>query len=105
MEHCEKIEHVPVMLQEVLSFFAEEKLHVFCEGTVGLGGHAKAILQAHPEIKKYIAMDRDPEALARAKEVLAPWKDAVQFIHGNFADIDKALLDIGVKQVNGFFLT
>src|SRR6266404_1420169 len=83
--------HLPVLEQEALSFFADQKINVFFEGTVGAGGHAKAFLHAHPEIKKYVGCDVDPEALMIASKTLEPWKDRVELIHGNFSNLDQLL--------------
>lgn len=91
------------MLSEVLSFLQGRPLRVFFEGTLGAGGHARAILEAHPEIETYIACDRDPDALKIAREVLSPWKEKVKFVQGNFADLDQHLQ--GFERVDGFFLT
>lgn len=100
-----KSEHLPVMLSECLDFFSGRTLRVFFEGTVGAGGHAKAILEAHPEIEIYIACDRDPEALELARETLKPWKEKVEFVNENFADLDEILQQRRLKDVDGFFLT
>ena len=99
-----KSPHISVMEKEFLEYFDGKELKVFFEGTVGAGGHAKAILEAHPEIERYLACDRDPEALEIAKENLKPWRDKVEFIHGNFADLDLFLKERKIKQVDGFFL-
>jgi 16S rRNA (cytosine1402-N4)-methyltransferase len=93
------------MVAEVVKFFAPISLKLFFEGTVGAGGHAEAILTAHPEIERYVACDRDPEALEIAKERLKKWKDKVELVHGNFADLDTILHERGMSEVNGFFLT
>ena len=97
--------HVSVMINECLEHFSGCELSVFFEGTVGAGGHAVAILENHPEIKRYLACDQDPEAIALAKERLEPWKNKISFIQGNFASLDAMLEEKGIKQVNGFFLT
>lgn len=96
--------HTPVMLQETLSFFKGKELKAFFEGTVGAGGHARAILEEHPEIERYFACDRDRDALEIAKETLSPWKGKVEFIHGNFSHLDHYLGERGIKAVDGFFL-
>lgn len=96
--------HVPIMVSEVLEGFEGTKLKVFYEGTVGAGGHAAAILEAHPEIERYIACDKDPQALAIAGEKLHKWKDKVEFVQGNFADLGLQLEERGIKKVDGFFL-
>ena len=105
MNSSPKREHVPVMEDECLKFFSDVKLKVFFEGTLGAGGHAKAILEAHPEIERYIGCDQDPEAIEIAKKVLAPWKDKVEFVHDNFVNLDRILAARKINQVDGFFLT
>lgn len=97
--------HQSVMLQECLKFFEGVHLKVFFEGTVGAGGHAKAILEAHPEIETYLACDRDPEALKLAEGHLKEWKNKVELVRGNFAELDTILQQRGIQEVNGFFLT
>lgn len=107
-QHCPSSNeppHIPIMVDQVLEGFEGVELKVFYEGTLGAGGHARAILEAHPEIERYIGCDKDPEALEIAKQVLAPWKEKVDFIQGNFADLDLHLKERGIKNVEGFFLT
>lgn len=96
--------HEPIMVEELLEALDGKQLSVFFDGTIGGGGHARAILSAHPEITLYIGCDRDPTALELAKEALAPWKEKVRLVRGNYADIDKHLQELGVEEVNGFFL-
>lgn len=93
------------MTAECLHFFAETQLKVFFDGTLGAGGHAKAILSAHPEIEIYIGCDQDPEALEIARQNLKEWKDKVEFVKGNFEDLDQILKELKLKTVEGFFLT
>lgn len=97
--------HLPVMVNEFLQYFADQHLTTFFDGTIGAGGHARALLEAHPEIERYIACDQDPEAIEIARKNLEPWKDKVEFVHGNFADLDRHLTSRGIKKVEGFFLT
>ncbi len=101
----EKRDHISVLEHEAIELFSDLQIGVFFEGTVGAGGHAKAILEAHPEIKRYIGCDLDPQALEIAKETLKPWKDKVELIHGNFANLDLYLKERKIKTVDGFFLT
>lgn len=96
--------HISVMLEEVLSLFGEGQLNVFFDGTVGAGGHARALLEAHPEIELYIGCDKDPDALAIAAKNLAPWKNKVELVHGGFEKLDRYLEDRQIKSVDGFFL-
>ncbi len=99
--------HIPVLMREVLDVFAGKELSVFFDGTLGAGGHARALLEAHPEIKRYIGCDRDPRAHELSEAILAPWKEKVEFIRGSYADlvqevdgcIDGFLIDIGVSSM------
>lgn len=81
------------------------KLSIFVEGTVGAGGHAEAILTHHPEIEKYIAFDRDVDALEIARKRLEPWKEKVVLIHENFDQLPQVLDRLNVDGADGFFLT
>lgn len=92
-------------MEEFLKFFAPASLKVFFEGTVGAGGHAEAILNAHPEIERYIGCDLDPEALQIASARLQKFGSKVELVKGNFASLDQVLQVRGVRQVDGFFLT
>ncbi|MDN3506849.1 MAG: 16S rRNA (cytosine(1402)-N(4))-methyltransferase [Simkaniaceae bacterium] len=94
--------HTPIMIEEVLKGFEGLQIKVFFEGTLGAGGHARAILEAHPEIERYIGCDKDPEALEIARAHLEPWKDKLELIHGDFADLDR---HVKGESVDGFFLT
>jgi 16S rRNA (cytosine1402-N4)-methyltransferase len=92
------------MVEECLKGFEGCHMPIFFEGTVGAGGHAEAILKAHPEIERYIGCDQDPQALEIARERLGPWKEKVELVRGNFRDLDQILLERGIEKVNGFFL-
>ncbi len=96
--------HVPVMVNEMLEYFQNVSVKVFFDGTTGAGGHAKAMLEAHPEIETYIACDRDPMALVIARKNLSAFEHKIKFIHGNFLDLDLMIASVGVKSVDGFFL-
>jgi len=97
--------HIPVMLNESLEIFQGMKLSSFFDGTLGAGGFAKALLEAHPEIETYYGCDQDENALAIAKENLKEFEGKVEFIHSNFRDVKEVLMERGVKQIEGFFLT
>lgn len=98
--------HKPVMLQEVLAMFSERVLQYVLDGTCGAGGHAQAILEAHPEIVQYVACDQDPTALQLASQQLKPYENKVMFHRCNFSNppatpaaFDAILLDIGVSSM------
>jgi len=97
--------HIAILENEMSQVFSKQTLKVFVDGTVGAGGHAKRILEEHPEIELFFGFDQDPEALAIAKETLSPWKDKIKLIHDNFVNFDSILKKHHVNLVDGFFLT
>ena len=97
--------HISILEEEMVLQFAGSNLKVYVDGTVGAGGHAKRILEEHPEIELFIGLDQDPEALSIAKDTLKTWEDKVKLVHANFEDLAKVLKKNGVKTVDGFFLT
>jgi len=94
-------QHIPVLLNEILSFFENQSIRYFVDGTLGGGGHAEAILKAHPEIERFIGIDQDDLSFELAKKRLEPWLDKVSFIKGNFEDLDKYLKELKIDKVNG----
>ncbi len=96
--------HISVLLQEVLQIFEGRNLDVFFDGTLGAGGHARAILEAHPEIERYIGCDRDPKALAIASKVLEPWGEKVELVRSDYADLPRVLKEKKVPAIDGFLI-
>jgi len=97
--------HISVLEKEFLGLFAGQKIRVFFDGTLGAGGHAEAMLKAHPEIEVFIGCDRDEVALEIAGERLAPYKKKMIFAKSNFSELEEVLGEQGIDQVDGFFLT
>jgi 16S rRNA (cytosine1402-N4)-methyltransferase len=93
------LEHVPVMTAEALSFLAPERGGVFVDCTVGLGGHSRAMLEAGAT--RVIGIDRDPDALARARNTLEPWAGKTDLVHSDYRAIDAALDGLNVMNVDG----
>ncbi len=94
--------HIPVLLDEVLDHFKDIKIKVFCDSTLGNAAHAKAILENHPEIEKFIGIDQDSEALALAKKNLEKFQGKVSFFHDNFKNVDAILENENIQSVDGF---
>ena len=97
-------DHIPIMVKEILECLNGLKIGTFFDGTLGAGGHAKAILEAHPEIERYIGCDKDPEALEIARRNLAPFAHKVEFVHKDFSKLDECLNERKITSVDGFFL-
>jgi 16S rRNA (cytosine1402-N4)-methyltransferase len=101
--------HVPVMLAEVVALLApaleapaaDDCVLVDC--TVGLGGHAHALLAACPEAQ-LIGLDRDPQALALARERLAEFADRVTLVEAVYDELPEVLARLGRPKVQGILL-
>ncbi|MBA3603826.1 MAG: 16S rRNA (cytosine(1402)-N(4))-methyltransferase RsmH [Parachlamydiaceae bacterium] len=96
--------HVPVLASEVVHYFSECQCRYVVDGTLGAGGHAELLLQAHPEIELFIGIDQDPTALAIATERLAPWKEKLCLLRGNFSQLESHLKAVGVDKVQAILL-
>ncbi|HCE60569.1 MAG TPA: 16S rRNA (cytosine(1402)-N(4))-methyltransferase, partial [Janibacter terrae] len=97
--------HVPVMLDEVLELLAPAlsqpgAIHV--DGTLGMGGHAEAVLQADPQVR-LIGIDRDPQALRLAGERLARFGERATLVHAVNDEIGEVLDDLGIGGVTSAF--
>ena len=91
--------HLPVLTAEALQFLQPERGGVFVDCTVGLGGHASALLSAGAT--RLIGLDRDQDALALARGVLAPWHERAALIHADYRELDEVLDGLDVSLVDG----
>jgi 16S rRNA (cytosine1402-N4)-methyltransferase len=95
--------HEPVMLGRVLDLLdpvASGAEAVIVDATVGLGGHAAALLARHPDLH-LVALDRDPDALDRSRSRLAAHRDRVSLVHGVYDTLPDVLAALGVERVDG----
>lgn len=97
--------HVPVLLERCLELLAPAldrpgRRTVYVDGTLGLGGHAEAVLAAHPQTV-LIGLDRDREALAHARARLAPYAERIHLVHAVYDELPQVLEDLGYPQVDG----
>ena len=100
------MDHIPVMLAEVVDLLAPAlggDDPVLVDGTVGLGGHAAALLRACPEAR-LIGLDRDPQALAAAARRLAPFADRVTLVEAVYDELPQVLARLGQTRVQGVLL-
>lgn len=119
--------HVSVMMDEVLEAFRDVETRAHVDGTLGAGGHASAMIEAHPEMERFIGFDVDASAhalarprLERARERARGRVDAddaggglrLSFVEANFRQmrdalralrvdgVDSVLLDLGVSSMH-----
>ena len=101
--------HDPVLLGETIALLEPARGGLFVDCTVGLGGHARALLAAGAS--RLIGLDRDTAALRLAGEALAPWGNRVELVHSDYRKlravlearaidgVDGALADLGVSSM------
>lgn len=103
--------HLPVLPDETLAALAPRDGGRYLDGTVGLGGHAERLLDASAPAGRLIGLDRDPAALALARERLARFGGRATLLHASYTDaltvareqdalpLDGLLLDLGVSSL------
>jgi 16S rRNA (cytosine1402-N4)-methyltransferase len=91
----ESFAHVPVMVDEITELFGPVPAGTVVDATLGGGGHAAAILTAHPHLD-VLGIDRDADALAAARRRLAEFGPRIRTWRGRFDQLDEALSDAGI---------
>ncbi len=92
--------HVPVLLREVTTLLRPERGGVFVDATLGIGGHAEALLAASPSVR-IVGIDADPDALAEAGTRLAPFGERLVLVPGRYEEIAAHLDRLGIGEVDG----
>ena len=104
-----EFKHLPVMLHQVIEYLEPKSGGIYLDGTMGLGGHSRAILEASEPQGRLIALDRDEDAISAGKATLEPYMARVTIIRERFSQIaevakefapeglDGILMDIGVS--------
>ena len=95
--------HKSVLLQECIDALAIRPDGIYVDGTAGGAGHSREIARRLTGGGRLIAIDKDPDAVAAAKERLAPYP-AARVVQGDFADIDGILGGLGIAAVDGILL-
>ena len=94
--------HVPVLLDRVLSTLGpavKAPGALYVDGTLGMGGHAEAMLKTYPEVR-LLGLDRDPVALERAGARLRPFGERVTLVHAVYDELPRVLAGLGVKRID-----
>jgi 16S rRNA (cytosine1402-N4)-methyltransferase len=95
------MQHDPVLLNEVVQNLRPSREDGFLvDATVGLGGHAEALLKMYPHAR-LIAIDRDPAALEKSRERLSFFGDRVTFVRGRHEQLIDILKQQGIETVSG----
>ncbi|MHB8109409.1 MAG: 16S rRNA (cytosine(1402)-N(4))-methyltransferase RsmH [Syntrophorhabdaceae bacterium] len=93
-------EHVSVLSKEVFENLISAESRVFVDATLGGAGHSLGLLNRNRQLH-IIGIDRDQEALNRARQKLHEYSDRVTLLRGNFGDLKELLQGIGVSSIDG----
>jgi 16S rRNA (cytosine1402-N4)-methyltransferase len=92
--------HTPVMLQEVLEYLDLRPGRMVVDATLGLAGHSRALLERISPGGRLIGIDRDEESLKVARDRLKEFGNSVEFVQGNFVDIDTILKSLKIDKID-----
>ena len=95
--------HVPVLLERCVGLLAPALIGpdpVVVDCTLGMGGHAEALLRADPRCR-LVGLDRDPEALRRSGMRLAPYAERTILVHAVYDELPEVLRRLGLDCVHG----
>ncbi len=93
-------QHRPVMSREVVEILAPVAPGLIVDATVGGGGHAGQLLDARADLR-VVGIDRDPHAVAAARDALAGYGERARVVHGGFEDMAAIVKDLSEESVMG----
>jgi 16S rRNA (cytosine1402-N4)-methyltransferase len=91
------------MLDRVVALLApalEGRPAVVVDATLGLGGHAEALLSRHPALR-LVGLDRDPQALQLSGDRLSPYEERITLVHAVYDELPAVLSRLGLERVDG----
>jgi len=93
--------HIPVLLTEVINLLQPQSNQTYIDATIGLGGHARAILERTGPQGVLIGFDRDETALRQAQNNLKVFGSRVIYIHDSYSKIKTKINEHSFDKVNG----
>jgi 16S rRNA (cytosine1402-N4)-methyltransferase len=94
--------HLPVMLDEVIETIAPRDGAIYIDGTFGGGSYSRALLDAAQ--CRVLAIDLDPDAIARGRDLAARYDGRLMLFHGPFSEMETALAEVGEQHSDGVVL-
>ncbi|MFL7869618.1 MAG: 16S rRNA (cytosine(1402)-N(4))-methyltransferase RsmH, partial [Anaerolineales bacterium] len=96
--------HQPVLYHEIIHALQPKNKGRYVDGTLGAGGHARGILEACAPDGRLLGLDVDPQALALARETLAPYGERIRLRQASYDSLAETLREIGWDKVDGILL-
>jgi 16S rRNA (cytosine1402-N4)-methyltransferase len=98
------VSHLPVLYQKIIHALRPHTPGRYVDGTVGAGGHARGILEACAPDGELLGLDLDPQALALARETLAPFGRHAHLAQASYTSLPQQLAQLGWEAVDGILL-
>jgi 16S rRNA (cytosine1402-N4)-methyltransferase len=98
------MQHQPVLYHEIIHALRPINEGFYVDGTLGAGGHARGILEACAPDGRLLGLDVDPQALALARETLAPYGERARLMQASYDSLTERLREIGWGGVDGILL-
>lgn len=96
--------HQPVLYHEIIHALQPKNAGQYVDGTLGAGGHARGILETCAPDGRLLGLDVDPQALALARETLAPYGERARLLQASYDTLAETLREIGWGSVDGILL-
>jgi len=96
--------HQPVLYHEIIHALQPKNEGRYVDGTLGAGGHAREILEACAPGGRLLGLDVDSQALALARETLAPYGERARLRQASYDSLTETLHEIGWEEVDGILL-
>lgn len=93
--------HIPVLMNEVMTYLDPKPGETIVDATAGTAGHSEVIIDRIGAAGVLVDIDRDEESLAQARERLAGRQAVNHFVHGNFCDLDSILKELQIDKIDG----
>src|SRR6266542_4464738 len=96
--------HQPVLYKEIIHALQPRSGGRYVDGTLGAGGHARGIMEACAPDGQLLGLDVDPQALAIARKILAPYENRIHLAQASYTSLSDQLAQLGWKEVDGILL-
>ena len=96
--------HKPVLYQEIIHALQPKSPGCYIDGTIGAGGHARGILEACTPDGRLLGLDLDSQALALARETLAPYGKRVVLTQASYLSLSESMRQLGWETVDGIVI-
>jgi len=102
--HQPSVEHIPVLLDEIIEGLAIRPGGRYVDGTLGGGGHAQAILEASAPDGQLLGLDADPDAIERCHKRLKDYAHRATLVQANFSEMSNVATLSGFERMDGALL-